>query len=1146
MACLFWSVIRTLTCFAHSFGKRGLTLSEPTSRDVELSWVEGQTPFSETNRRLPNSQTFRNCCNRQTLSDRTWPISTDLPDPTRSSRHHAIVDILTIVTNAVIERLKPIVRKQYWTNSTAVIRTTSRIARIQRRSIFGLILVAGFHVWQLCQTAIASGDNEPAKTVVVSSQKLWTQTGITLRAGQPLTITASGQITAKCSDRWGHGQQTQVGPAGTYLVDNAIADQSFPLPAGSRGPAPCYALIGRIGDGDPFFVGQRLSWTVRESGRLFLGINDFQVSENSGQFTVKITRPGKPQPIAFEQLVDSETSRGRPVSGCSVVVFYIDGLRPDVVREMAAMGHIPTIRAMFLAGGTWLSNTFTAFPSDTITSNGTMWTGCFSDRHGLKAQVRFSRRRLVSESYLEPLGPGRGARLLKPQGIDRLALDVQAATRKVLHGADKSAEWKQNAATGIPPIYHYLRSNGQDWATGVLPLMTDVPPLLWTRSMARHLPVFQAQKAWQFIDDANTTYAMRHLLHRENPVTIVWLPETDSVSHRKCRGQFGTTRRTIAWADQMIAEMVADVRVRGRFDKTYFLLVSDHGHHGGRATHLSHFDIANELFFAPRIVSEDRTWVGGGLGMSVRQHRSQSHHPEDRRDAFVFIDGDSDGAARIFLPRRSFQSGDWTSAHRPADLLAYNVASHLPALNLLKTLTAVKARRGDGTAGHPIDLVLMKLSDNSILVSTSDRGHAVIERKRGGGGQWLYRYQIVTGIAPAENGSVSYAVDESAMADPLGLLKHIAPGALQFFYDERIWLKATTYTQYPDSIVALTRHMLWQDNLKSREAEYAPDLVVTARPGWFFGTAATPGTTHGYPLADSMRACWFVSGPNVLKGARVEAPSRLVDLTPTILDMIGLANSDADFDGVPIRSFYASPHKVIPAVAFSAQRNQPFVKRPVFWEDVDLNAWRSLDYNAVAQSKHVPYTINRPDSAIDLNNILYNFRSIGDWSVFRLFDDLLLPITRGRQYVAPAVERSDLRARQVKYGWVADGAAVFNISDASVADYSLTSTGNIKRVDGVIDWFQERGREIDTRIGERVGRVRTPRSRLLNQAIDATQFGFWEVFRFAQRIVVQLLDETVLNGVENSTDKAVNTLRRVPAEIVVDEGGGTSEPPRFD
>ncbi len=61
-----------------------------------------------------------------------------------------------------------------------------------------------------------------------------------------------------------------------------------------------------------------------------------------------------------------------------------------------------------------MQNAFTGFPSDTITSNGTMWTGCFSDRHGLKGQVSFSRRTLESKSYLDPMGPSRSARHVGP------------------------------------------------------------------------------------------------------------------------------------------------------------------------------------------------------------------------------------------------------------------------------------------------------------------------------------------------------------------------------------------------------------------------------------------------------------------------------------------------------------------------------------------------------------------------------------------------------------------------------------------------------------------------------------------------------------------------------------------------------------
>ena len=98
--------------------------------------------------------------------------------------------------------------------------------------------------------------------------------------------------------------------------------------------------------------------------------------------------------------------------------------------------------------------------------------------------------------------------------------------------------------------------------------------------------------------------------------------------------------------------------------------------------------------------------------------------------------------------------------------------------------------------------------------------------------------------------------------------------------------------------------MLWQENLAEQELEHAPDLVVTARAGWYFGIDAALGTTHGYPLADSMRASFFVSGPNVRRASRVPEPCRLADLTPTILDMIGYRVETGDFDGHPLRNIY--------------------------------------------------------------------------------------------------------------------------------------------------------------------------------------------------------------------------------------------------
>jgi hypothetical protein len=52
------------------------------------------------------------------------------------------------------------------------------------------------------------------------------------------------------------------------------------------------ALIGRIGpQGAPFPVGTTYSQPAAATGRLYLGINDTGVDNNSGSFTAHVQRP---------------------------------------------------------------------------------------------------------------------------------------------------------------------------------------------------------------------------------------------------------------------------------------------------------------------------------------------------------------------------------------------------------------------------------------------------------------------------------------------------------------------------------------------------------------------------------------------------------------------------------------------------------------------------------------------------------------------------------------------------------------------------------------------------------------------------------------------------------------------------------------
>ena len=111
-------------------------------------------------------------------------------------------------------------------------------------------------------------------TFTVPANRQWTPTGIRVNQGEVLRFTSTGEIRFT-------GNDDRAGVAGSLahrLVPGA------PLPAAFAG-----ALIGRIDNGLPFAIGDLQSITAPASGLLYLGTNDDNVSDNSGQFQVVIS-----------------------------------------------------------------------------------------------------------------------------------------------------------------------------------------------------------------------------------------------------------------------------------------------------------------------------------------------------------------------------------------------------------------------------------------------------------------------------------------------------------------------------------------------------------------------------------------------------------------------------------------------------------------------------------------------------------------------------------------------------------------------------------------------------------------------------------------------------------------------------------------
>jgi hypothetical protein len=124
------------------------------------------------------------------------------------------------------------------------------------------------------------------RTVVVqSTESRGVDTGIDLRAGDQVTITASGNVTA--GPRVG-----VVSPDGARVGAGAIFGANRrPVPTAGVG-----ALIGYIlqTNGQPsqvFLVGSQATFTTPVDGRLYLLVNDDNYGDNSGSFSARIVYP---------------------------------------------------------------------------------------------------------------------------------------------------------------------------------------------------------------------------------------------------------------------------------------------------------------------------------------------------------------------------------------------------------------------------------------------------------------------------------------------------------------------------------------------------------------------------------------------------------------------------------------------------------------------------------------------------------------------------------------------------------------------------------------------------------------------------------------------------------------------------------------
>jgi hypothetical protein len=171
----------------------------------------------------------------------------------------------------------------------------------------------------LISASVASARSMQAQPIEVGSTEPWTDTDISVRAGEKVTVAAEGRV------HFGPGPLDAILPAGVPWGEPCEA-------YASRGGTwtveglPCWSLIARVDEGEPIAVGDRATFEAPADGSLQLGVNDNVFADNSGAWSVTVDVEPAPTPDASGSDNDAAGGDSGGGGGSSILPLVVAAL----------------------------------------------------------------------------------------------------------------------------------------------------------------------------------------------------------------------------------------------------------------------------------------------------------------------------------------------------------------------------------------------------------------------------------------------------------------------------------------------------------------------------------------------------------------------------------------------------------------------------------------------------------------------------------------------------------------------------------------------------------------------------------------------------------------------------------------------------
>ncbi|MCB0543749.1 MAG: alkaline phosphatase family protein [Saprospiraceae bacterium] len=240
-----------------------------------------------------------------------------------------------------------------------------------------------------------------------------------------------------------------------------------------------------------------------------------------------------------------------------VIVYLVDGARPDVMQELIESGDLPNIKKEVLGQGTFRMAS-SCFPSTTGPAYLPFLTGSFPGTSNIPG-IRWLDKRLFSQKRWGRNSFRSYCGYEAPYFNDDLPKD-----RPTLHELfDRPFNIFSMITRGLP--------EGHD-------LTKKVKPGLYLHAHLSH--------KWEKVDHASHEHLMLGL-DQDPEFMFVVFPGVDSNSHLH-HPHHENTIKAYKYVDYSVGKAVEKLKKQGRWDETLMILISDHGL---TATH-THLDLA--------------------------------------------------------------------------------------------------------------------------------------------------------------------------------------------------------------------------------------------------------------------------------------------------------------------------------------------------------------------------------------------------------------------------------------------------------------------------------------------------------------------------------------------------------------------------